>query len=592
MFNLWIRQKGDNSLERDCLTIMEFYPFIKPSLQETLKGLSDDKQSSIQKLSLLLMRMMGRTERPLKIINYGDSSQDIDGTVLSIMLNNKYEDRSSRYNLLSDLSVEGLSKFEEIKLINNVSYLFMMQCDKSNIKNPDFLSHISDNVIYAFMKNNSISDLHKKTIFFLLLTSKRSSSLIELTNSTNYTISEYIVEQPQDNLGNYFGEGIVKVQQGHDIVIVDSIQNIIKVNRINSIVTVKLIVEGCRLLGKKVNQLERKDGNFKLEVNKLNESKEGGLLISISMISPVRMLPGQIIKLSKGFKLLDRLTKKTIISIKNPFIFTNSVFLPPQINFEYKGINIRYLVKNRFFSVNFHMDDMDRNQSIDAINFNYLKENPVEEPLVTDHTIRNLGIEVEDDKEDESEQNSITLSDLIMDPDMIEEMKKIVNKDDLKEDQIEIDISNIAQEGDEPPEPPDEDLTDLQKNIDYYNMDTNDFFQMNLESKQMKFDTVKDVKMSDLLYNRITHCREIMITHCLFNSNGIFQMSLTDLMMRFSRSPYLQSLKNSFIYVYNDLFGNMDSDNEPENITIIVTKKFLDKVGANEKIKVTMKKRN
>jgi len=78
------------------------------------------------------MRMMGSREKPLKIINYGDSSDDIDGTIISLLSNNKYEDRSSKYNMTSDVLTEGLSKFEEIKLLSNLSYMFLETCNSEN----------------------------------------------------------------------------------------------------------------------------------------------------------------------------------------------------------------------------------------------------------------------------------------------------------------------------------------------------------------------------------------------------------------------------------------------------------------------------
>jgi len=135
--------------------------------------LSRIKSEAVQKLALLLMRMMGSREKPLKIINYGDSSDDIDGTIISLLSNNKYEDRSSKYNMTSDVLTEGLSKFEEIKLLSNLSYMFLETCNSENIKNPDFLSKIDDKSLYSFMKNTAIPFVQKKDHLFSIINIKK-----------------------------------------------------------------------------------------------------------------------------------------------------------------------------------------------------------------------------------------------------------------------------------------------------------------------------------------------------------------------------------------------------------------------------------
>ena len=594
LFHLWEKPRLETSFDRDASTLMEFYPFIKGTLADTLSGLSRIRPEAVQKLALLLMRMMGSRERPLKIINYGDSSDDIDGTIISLLSNNKYEDRSSKYNMTSDVLTEGLSKFEEIKLLSNLSYMFLETCNSENIKNPDFLSKIDDKSLYSFMKNTAIPFVQKKIIFFLLLTSKRASDLIELTKSTNFMISEYLVEQPMDRNGNYFGEGVVKVQTGSTVLILDTEKRMIKTTNLDINNTHRLIIESMRLLGKTAKDIEVEHGNFQLTIDKLVEGK-GNIHIHFEEIPKVNMLPGNIKKTKKGFVLMDRLTNRMIMSIKQYFMFTNSVSYDSKTEFIYRGISTKALIKNRFFSTSFHMDNMDRDTIIDSIDFKQLIKNPIRLSQMTDITKRNLNLEIIEEEE-EKETSAFTSDDLlahmrdlgyVVDESMLENTDSYLIEEDPPDNYgVEINEESKNETSGQT-----EDLTDLEKNLDYYNIETNDMFQISLEGNQSRFKTMRDVKMSEVIMNRVSHCAEIILTHCMFNVNGICRSSLYDISERLSSSPFLESLQNSFIYVYNDLFGNLEAMEEPDYITIIITKKFINKLQTSEKPKLRIKTR-
>lgn len=562
--HIWIKKSYKSSHERDSRTLMEMYPFIKDhdsgGIKETISHLDPDPDRGLQLLILLLMRIIGENYKPMKLVNYGDSSKDVKGTIFNLHMNNIVEHSVGVYDLSENFSTSGFSNFELIRLICNMCCISVVNGNKS-------LSHIIEIVPFrnyvSFLNHPIVTVIQKKLAFMMLCKSSYAEDIIFLTDKTNFIVSKY--EKEQVKMGDdYVGNGIVKLQIGSYVMKFDMENQNVVVNKIDAVKTGLMLKEAYRMLGLSEKKYFQRDANYKMIDWSLLKNETGNLRIIIDeKLTRISFLPGDISIKNNQITLFDRENKKVLIRVKNYFQFTSCRDCHDSFPKLFKGVLVKNLIKLGFFSPDFHLENLKRSVCLDSI-----VELNVEKPELSKFTLSNLGIEKK--KEEEEQVHTETLESAIE-----EDVLSFEFLDQLVEERkTEIKI--------EPTDDPPDHNYELEL-IDETVLET---WDLGLSSVFNKEEIIfKKTKTAlEILNNRINHCTENLVVHSLFHVERLNVLHFDDLNEKFRTSPYFKSLRNSFLYVYNENFGGLlnvldldalDEDTEIVNfISIKALKKF------------------
>jgi len=564
LHHIWIKKNYKSSYERDSRTLMEIYPFLKDSevggIKETIRCLDVNPDRGLQLLILLLMRIIGENYRPMKLVNYGDSSRDVKGTIFNLHMNNIVEHSVGVYDLSESFSTSGFSNFELIRLVCNMCCISISNGEKT-------LSRIVEIIPFRnyvnFLNHPIVTVIQKKLAFMMLCKSSYAEDMIFLTDKTNFIVSKY--EKEQIKVGDdYVGNGIVKLQIGSYIMKFDMENQNVVVNKIDAVKTSLMLKEAYRMLGLNEKKYSQKDANYKMIEWSLVKGDNGNLRLVIDeKLNKISFLPGDISIRNNQIILFDRENGKMLIKVKNYFQFTSCRDYHDSFPRLYKGVLVKNLIKLGFFSPDFHLENLKRSTCLDSI-----EELEIEKPKMSKFALLNLGIEKKEDVESHNVKE-------ILDVEAEEDVLSFDFLDQLMEEkktQIKID-----------PDPPDQVGSYDLELVDETVLET---WDLGLSSVFNKEEIVykKTKTASEILNNRIHHCAENLVVHSLFHVERLNVMHFDDLNEKFKTSPYLKSLRNCFLYVYNENFGGLlnildletlDEDTEIINfISIKALKKF------------------
>jgi len=414
-----------------------------------------------------------------------------------------------------------------------------------------------------FLNHPIVTVIQKKLAFMMLCKSSYAEDMIFLTDKTNFIVSKY--EKEQIKVGDdYVGNGIVKLQIGSYIMKFDMENQNVVVNKIDAVKTSLMLKEAYRMLGLNEKKYSQKDANYKMIEWSLVKGDNGNLRLVIDeKLNKISFLPGDISIRNNQIILFDRENGKMLIKVKNYFQFTSCRDYHDSFPRLYKGVLVKNLIKLGFFSPDFHLENLKRSTCLDSI-----EELEIEKPKMSKFALLNLGIEKKEDVESHNVKE-------ILDVEAEEDVLSFDFLDQLMEEkktQIKID-----------PDPPDQVGSYDLELVDETVLET---WDLGLSSVFNKEEIVykKTKTASEILNNRIHHCAENLVVHSLFHVERLNVMHFDDLNEKFKTSPYLKSLRNCFLYVYNENFGGLlnildletlDEDTEIINfISIKALKKF------------------
>jgi len=557
--HMWIKRSDKNSLNRDMVNLMANYHFIKESIEETIRQFSGDRTDQIKKLCLLLSRMMSDAFKPMKCVNFGENSNSVETTIMGLLSSCMTENSVSSEDLITDIAIEGLSKFEEIKMISNYTLMRMIEDNtegKPIKKISNLFQKIDEKIIFHFMKNNNVPPLHKKILFFVFLCTNRASEILDLAHKTEFILNEYIKEQKINESGEYVGHGIVKCQTGDYMMELDNGNGVFKTNVYHPNITFKLINECMRLLNCNIVSISNKEGNFLLTNKGLSESKQqGNIIIKFEKMTSIKILPGDIIFSKNQFILYNRLNNRPIIRIKNWLIPCRCPKLYKEMTGSFRGVQIPFLVKHNAFSYDFHIENIRRSDCVDSI-VNVVS--PVFE--ISEITSKNLNVEMERDvEEEESENKSFDSGEDVIDLDLVMEINEFQSNQQFDEPESQIESFQV------------EDILDI-----------DNIFTVNIKMQKLK-------KSTEIVQDRIWNMSALIITYSMVDLGSICDYTFQQIDKLVETSPFHEDILKCVIWVYQQQVNTVIEADE-EQMNVIINPTFLKKMLVQTKKKIYLKK--
>ena len=557
--HMWIKKTEKNSLNRDMVNLMSNYHFIKESMEDTIKQFSGERSEQVKKLCLLLSRLMSDAFKPMKCVNYGENSNNVETTIMGLLSSCMTENSVTSEDLVADIAIEGLSKFEEIKMISNYTLMRMIEDNaegKPIKKIPKLLNKIEENVIFHFMKNANVPPLHKKILFFVFLCTNRASEILDLAHKTEFILNEYVKEQKMNDQGEYTGHGIIKCQTGDYIMELDNGNGVFKTNVYHPNITFKLINECMRLLNVSLININNKNGNFTLTNKGISESKlQGNILIKFERLTSIKILPGDILFNKGQFLLYNRLNNRPIIRIKNWIIPCRCPRIFKETLGTFRGVQIPFLIKHNVFSYDFHIENIRRTDCVEA-----LTDVVSPEFSITEITYKNLNIELNIEEEEMEEETKIFDSgEDVIDLDLVMEINEFQSNQQFDEPESQVESFQV------------EDILDI-----------DNVFTVNVKMQKLK-------KSTEIVQERVWNMNALLITYCMVDLGSICDYTFSQIDKMIETSPRHMDVLRCVLWVYQQQINTIvEGDNEQMNI--IINPVLLMKLGVQTRKKVIIRK--
>jgi hypothetical protein len=240
-----IRDHKETSYYRDWATLKELIPIINDSLELTLDNLIGDKAQKIRVLLLIMMRIMGYNNKPMKAVVFGPSSRSYDQTYLDLKQQNSfyaYTNSELIYNQSYD-SVPRL--YDKLYYYYNI---FLISLKTGNVFDPIFDQSLN---IIQYLRDPTISHTSKKKIMIFLMYFGQLDDYRSWTNQTKSIMHYWIRRQKKDTNGSYRGNFRLQLQCGDNKMILGRTmsQFYIQMSETkNPMLNFELLERGCELL--------------------------------------------------------------------------------------------------------------------------------------------------------------------------------------------------------------------------------------------------------------------------------------------------------------------------------------------------------
>jgi hypothetical protein len=551
----WVDSKShkETSYYRDWATLKEIVPIINDSLELTLENLAGDKAQKIKILLLIMMRIMGYNNRPMKAVLFGSSSRSYDQTYLNLKQQNSFYSYTN-CELIYNQSQESVPRlYDKLYYYYNI---FLISLRTGNILNPSFDNSFS---ILQYLRDPTISHTSKKKIMIFLMYYGQLDDYRGWTHQTKSIMHYWIKRQKKDLSGSYRGNFKLQLQCGDNKMILGRVYHryYIQMSETrNPMLNFELLERGCELLQMTTEDYTRtmQRGRFHL-INKT----------IIPIIDPVgvdielRAIPDLSIDVGEAqwenspegpFLNLYDTDGHQIMKTPLGLLPTDYIPFVGEIDdFSYEGMSILGLTNLKIFTMDFDFSHLSRNDMLDVLN-----DIDVQRPKISDITKERLKGLISKDWESKKPE------------DYFDDVEEKFVEEDIMEKMMDFSFT----EGE---------LSDLCKSLtvsedpiydDFLNLGFNWDVINNLP-------TVKAMYQPQKILNRFLYCKYHLIARSCIDTVNLSKISISTIY----KQTGCKSLVYALVYLYDKIYTHRDNPS-PLFVGIEVDSNFLKKFNINQ----------
>jgi hypothetical protein len=452
---MWVPDSGvesNNSIMRDWTILQTRVPFLKDTMDETLKVLNDDSKQAISKLMLIMMRLQSYSQSKMKGFIYGSSSSDPMVSADILIKQNKFIGLTS--DTILDPSLNELKDDQLMKMFN----LFNEFILKVRMKLPTdgLSSEVDMTTIESYTSSKNCPDSHKKRFLMMIMYFNLSFNIKSWTKRTG-TILPYWVK-PQRKVNNkwigsfelitYYSDSSARMYKDDTMVLPELMLSPSNDDKVNGV----LIMETCKVYLEKeeIDNIEiynlLGEGTHRIHKGRLINcpSETIGFAIKFGDFTKQHPITHKI-QMNEGYSdLLDRNGNK-LIRIQNAlFQVDRPCFRDGFTDFNVNEISYKHLILNGVLRSSFSTGQLSDKQILDLIGDKKLATNYLSNETIDRYRTANVSEELynlETNLDDSSGEDSNSF-DVAEDEDLDAKEEFMANFDfgslDFKEEDLQM----------------------------------------------------------------------------------------------------------------------------------------------------------
>jgi len=370
--SFWIREEPDKSRSylRDWVTLKELVPIINDSLELTLKNISGDRINKIKMLLLVLMRIMGNHNKPMKAVIYGPSSRTYDQSYLTLIQQNLFASYTSTELIITESIEANPNLYDKLYYYHNVFVLSKYYKVDREIK-------FEDIPIDNYLRDNRISQSSKKRIMMVLMHEGFLDDYKVWTKQTHSIMHQWDERQVKNEDGQWVGNFSLLVQCGTCKLKISKDWNKIHVmvnDLTNPVLTYELLKHAGEMVQKTVQEIVMNlpKGKYLVLTDRIIRiSDSNGVHMEMGPLDDVHINVGDLtIEDDNGTKFLMLTDTAGIQVMRTPFGLLPTEYIPDPGEFEdftINGMSIMDLSKIRIFKSGFDFADVDPEEIVKII---------------------------------------------------------------------------------------------------------------------------------------------------------------------------------------------------------------------------------